>query len=1171
MRLRKMKLAGFKSFVDPTTVLFPSDMVGIVGPNGCGKSNIIDAVRWVMGESSKHIRGDTMEDVIFSGSNARRPVGQASIELVFDNSDGRTGGQYAQYSEIAIRRQLARDGQSKYLLNGTKCRRRDILDVFLGTGLGPRSYAIIEQGTISRLIEAKPEDLRIHLEEAAGISKYKERRRETENRIRHTRENMDRLNDLRDELEKQLNRLKRQARTAERYKELKQQERQVKAELVALRWQALVQETAERERAFKAEETRLEQVTAELRAIEAGMEQQRARHSEANESYNEVHGQFYQLGAEISRTEQAIQHARELRTRQERELAEARDTHHRARDEMGRERGRLEQLSTEIELLEPELDQAQAAQRSASERHQDLEQEQAQWQQRWEELSGRLAEPQQAAQVERARMEQLERQIDQLRARETRLSEERSGLSCQEFQVEIETLASQRDALKAQAEAQRQRVVAVRETIEAQREGNRELSNRLDESRSQAQRLRGRLASLEALQEAALGKREQGVTRWLAAQELGSAPRLAQQMSADPGWETAVETVLGQYLEAVCVDGMDAITGVLGGLEHGHAIFFDTAQAGAVPPLPGADKAEPLLGKVRAPWSLEGMLGGIYAVDDLDQALALRPRLSAGESVVTRDGLWLGWTWLRVVRDPDEHAGVLAREAEIKSLTQGLECTQQAIETLQGELAQGREALSGEERSREQAQAEHNRIQRELTQAESRLVQLQGRVEQITQRQRRLGEELEELQGQLVHDKEALEACVQRRNQALEEVEALTRERERLEVERETLRGAMEDARAELSRHREQAHQSALRLESLRSSRDALREHIQRMEEQLAQNEARMAELEATLNQGLAPLREQEQALERLLQRRSGIEQALAEARSRVQAIEAEVRSNDQRRQEIEARIEVVRGELDRRRMVWQETHVRGQALREQLEETGFAPQALLEGLAEDAQVTGWEEQIEQLARKIERLGPINLAAIDEFQQQSERKDYLDRQHADLSEALETLENAIRKIDRETRQRFKETFERVNNRLQDTFPRLFGGGQAHLELSGDDLLTTGVSVMARPPGKRLSNIHLMSGGEKALTAVALVFAIFELNPAPFCMLDEVDAPLDEANVGRFCQLVQEMSKEVQFIFITHNKTTMEYADQLVGVTMHEPGVSRMVAVDVDEAAQMATG
>jgi chromosome segregation protein len=1171
MRLRKMKLAGFKSFVDPTTVLFPSSMVGIVGPNGCGKSNIIDAVRWVMGESSKHIRGDTMEDVIFNGSNARRPVGQASIELVFDNSDGRLGGQYAQYSEIAIRRQVTRDGQSRYYLNGTKCRRRDILDVFLGTGLGPRSYAIIEQGTISRLIEAKPEELRMHLEEAAGISKYKERRRETENRIRHTRENMDRLNDLRDELDKQLNRLKRQARTAERYKELKQRERQVKAELLALRWRALVQETAERERAFKAEETRLEQVTAELRAIEAGMEQQRARHSEANEAYNQVQGQFYQLGAEVSRTEQTIQHAREARTRQQRELAEARDTHHRAREEMGRERGRLEQMATEIQALEPELEQAQAAQRCASERHQTLEQEQAQWQQRWEDLTRRLAEPQQAAQVERARMEQLERQITQLRSRETRLSEERSGLSSRELQVEIEALASQRDGLRGQGDAQHQRVAAVREAIEARRERNRELSNRLDESRSQAQRLRGRLASLEALQEAALGKREKGVARWLEAQELDGAPRLAQQMSADPGWETAVETVLGQYLEAVCVDGMDAIAGVLGGLQHGHAIFFDTAQAGAVPPGPNADTAEPLLSKVRAPWSLEGVLGGIYAVDDLDQALALRPRLSIRESVVTRDGLWLGRTWLRVARDPDEHAGVLAREAEIKSLAQALERAQQAIEVLQGELAQGREALSGEERSREQAQAEHNRIQRELAQVESRLGQLQGRVEQIIQRQSRLAEELEELQGQLVHDEEALEACVRRRNQALEEVEALSRERERLEAERETLRGAMEGARAQLNRHRELAHQSALRLESLRSSRDALREHIQRMEERLAKGEARIAELEASLNEGLLPLREQEQALEGLLARRSHVEQALGEARARVQAVEEEVRSNDQRRQEIEARIEAVRGELDRRRMVWQETHVRGQTLREQLEETGFAPQALLEGLAEDAQLTRWEEQAEQLARKIERLGPINLAAIDEFQQQSERKEYLDRQHADLNEALETLENAIRKIDRETRQRFKDTFERVNARLQDTFPRLFGGGQVHLELTGDDLLTTGISVMARPPGKRLSNIHLMSGGEKALTAVALVFAIFELNPAPFCMMDEVDAPLDEANVGRFCKLVREMSESVQFIFITHNKTTMEYADQLVGVTMHEPGVSRIVAVDVDEAAQMATG
>jgi chromosome segregation protein len=981
---------------------------------------------------------------------------------------------------------------------------------------------------------------------------------------------MDRLNDLREEMEKQLRHLKRQANTAERYKRLKQEERRVKAEVLVLRWQDLEREQTERSLRVKQHETRLEGATARLRSLEADIEKHREMLIEVNEAFNEVQGRYYRLGGDISGTEQSIQHIQESRKRQLEEHDQTEQANAQSQAELTGDHKRLAQLNADIEHLEPELENSRLDHEEIVEKLNEIEQEMDAWRQRWEDLSHRLSVPNETAQLERARIEHLERHITQLSQRRVRLDEELSSFCEQDLEKDIALLDSDWEQAVEGTQRHKETLSSLFESIEQRRAVNQSLSGTLDQAKGDLQDMRGRLASLEALQEAALGKRQKQVIQWLEQHRLGMAERLGERLDVEAGWEKALEMVMGEYLEAVCVEGMDAVTGVLGTLEHGQLVLFDTSVATPASGAAHDPLKETLLSKVSAPWSLHGLLDGIYVAADLEQALSMRDTLVSNESVITIDGLWIGHNWLRVARDPDEHAGVLARENEIKALSDKFSIAQQRVEELQLQLAEGQETLVRLELTRDDEQTQCNLAHRGQNDIESRLKQRRHQLEQMKARRKRLSEELTELQGHYDDDKVALEKATQLRNEALAQIDLLSSEREDLNAEKEILGCTLTETRSLSRQRREHTHGLALRLESMRSSRDSTGQAIERLQGQLVRLQGQLESLTQSLEQSTEPLRENQQALEALLAQRVEVERELNEARARVHSVEAAMREQDQQRLEIEREIEVLRSEQDKRRMAWQEVSVRCRTLKERLDESGFELQVLIDELDEGATLSASEEQAGDLARKIERLGSINLAAIDEYQEQSKRKEHLDSQFADLNEALETLENAIRRIDKETRQRFRDTFERVNNRLQEMFPRLFGGGQAHLVMTGEDLLTTGVSIMARPPGKRLSTIHLMSGGEKALTAVAMVFAIFALNPAPFCLLDEVDAPLDEANVDRFCEVVREMSANVQFIFITHNKTTMEYAKQLVGVTMHEPGVSRLVTVDVDEAVQMAT-
>ncbi len=1164
MRLEKIKLAGFKSFVDPTTVLFPSNLVGIVGPNGCGKSNVIDAVRWVMGESSaKMLRGESMADVIFNGSNSRKPVGTATIELIFDNANGSAGGQYAQYSEISVKRQVSRDGQSSYFLNGVRCRRRDITDLFLGTGLGPRSYSIIEQGMISRLIEARPEDLRVYLEEAAGISKYKERRRETENRIGHTRENLERLDDLREEVQKQLRHLERQSATAQRYKALREEERQVRAELLVLRLDEMLGDIDRRDRVIAEQENRLQAAIADQRNLEAQIEQQRADHAVANDGFNEIQGKFYAVGSEIARLEESIQYAREARRQQEADLVQARQALAQARALSEQDSSRLAELSGELERDQPILEEARGRSDATARELQEAETAMHAWQAEWDRFNQGANEPAQQAQVERTRINHLEQQETQLRRRLARNEEERHQLSDVSLQAEIVELSRRESEGEAGLLAVRERLETRIRSITSLRERSQLAQEELAAARAEMQTLKGRLASLQALQQAARGEGDKEVEQWLASRGLGTASRLLETLEVSGEWQKAAEVVLAEQLQAVMVEGIDGPAAQIMQLEHGSLGLFETAP-GQTPARAGT-----LAERVKGPGPLTDLLNSILTAGDLGEALRRRGELAAGECLVTPEGVRVGRGWVSLQRGSDARAGVLAREQEIRGMLQRQAEIEPQLEQLAAQLAEDRQALVEAEQEREVQQRELEAAQRVVAEVRALLSGKRARSEQIRHRLEGLEADADELREQIEQGTSDMGLARTHLHQALAAIEDLGQQREQLVSRRDRLRVQLEAARTGASDARNRVHEIALRVESMRSSEDSLRSGVGRMRQQLEQLTERCAGLESSLQASEAPVGEQQARLEQQLQDRSAIEASLSQARRNLEEIDHRLREMDQSRHQVESRVQDERTRLDQARMARQEILVRSRTLEEQLAESGFEREPLKAGMREDAAVEPWQVRAEQLANRIQRLGPINLAAIDEFEEQSERMAYLDSQHEDISKSLETLEEAIRKIDRETRTRFKETFDRVDSGFKDLFPKLFGGGHAYLELTGEDLLDTGVTVMARPPGKRNSSIHLLSGGEKALTAVALVFAIFRLNPAPFCMLDEVDAPLDDANVGRYSALVREMSEHVQFIFITHNKVTMEVANHLTGVTMHEPGVSRLVSVDVEQAAALA--
>ncbi|WP_447553846.1 chromosome segregation protein SMC [Vreelandella sp. EE22] len=1161
MRLTSIRLIGFKSFVDPITVPFDGNMTAIVGPNGCGKSNIIDAVRWVMGESSaKTLRGESMADVIFNGSTGRKPVGQAAIELKFDNRDGTMGGVYAQYAEIVVKRLVTRDGQSNYFFNGQKCRRRDIADLFMGTGLGPRSYALIGQGMISRLIEARPDDLRATLEEAAGISKYKERRRETENRMRRTQENLERLDDIREELDKQLERLKRQAEAAKRYQTLKAQEYQLKGELALIRGRALRVEQTRQESRVRELEIAVEKDVFGVRQCETRLEQARTRHDELSEVLERHQQQFFETTTRIARLEQDQAH----RKSRESQLASDIDTARRDLLDQRRvsegDQARLGEIDERWGVLLPELEaqeeQLQALEETLTRIAPALEQAER----RFTDTESRWRDATRDAERSQDQISDLEQRIKRLQAERTRREQQRaelddtSSVTDEHAQSQAELQDAQRRAESFQAERE-QWQARYSET----RAAHQQALDTREEKRGQLSQCQGELASLKALIDAALANHDPDIHKTLEAFGLERSARLGETLSTSPGWEQVISWLLTPWLNARLVSEP-----ILRALPE--ALATDWCLIDQQETTPSSDVRLDSL--VSGAGALGEWLSRIHYVEHDDEVQARVASLGPGESVVSRQGLWCGPGWLRQQASGEGVDALLMTRRRHDALSLQREEIEQALDALDEQcqtLALGLETLESEREQRAEAEREHGSLRQALAVKEQRLAQrlehLEGRAAEIDEELATLKEDEATLALTLEEQRErwhdamaALEEAATAREESVEQRTRQREEHERL-IQQQVPLKAQQQALA-LERERLSAERESLRAQQMRSSDS---------EERLT---LRIEELEEARETLLEPDELAAEELEELLHEREQRQTRLNDTRQQAQALSEQLRNDELARQNHERTLEQSREQLQALRMEVQALALKAATQDEALAELGHDIETLAGSLASDAEESRWQGLLENTSEKIRRLGAINLAAIEEYDQQAERRNYLEAQHAELTEALETLERAIKRIDQETRVRFRETFEQVNAGLQALFPRVFGGGAAWLTLTGDDLLETGVAIMARPPGKKNSTIHLLSGGEKALTALSLVFAIFQLNPAPFCMLDEVDAPLDDANVGRYAKLVKEMSESVQFIYITHNKIAMEAAERLMGVTMQEPGVSRLVSVGIDEAAAL---
>ncbi len=1166
MQLKSVKLVGFKSFVDPTTIQIKEGMNGIVGPNGCGKSNIIDAVRWVIGErSAKQLRGQSMSDVIFNGTSGRKPVGRASVELLFDNSNSRIVGEYAGFSEIAIKREVFRDGQSNYFLNGTVCRRQDIVDIFYGTGLGSRSYAIIEQGMISRLIEAKPEDLRQHIEEAAGIAKYKQRRRDTENRMLRTQENLSRLIDLRDELDKQLKHLKRQASAAERYKVLREEERQINAQIKALHWQSLQTSFETYQGQIEVHENERERIHSLQSTLETDLEKNRQMHIQATDHYNQTQRIFYSLGNDIARIEQQIQYTQEQLERWQRDLQTTNLRFEELSDTTSDFEAQIADILSEIDTLKPRAQSLSENNQLASQALVVAEEAMQAWVQNWEQFQTGFAESNKTLEVNRTKLSHYQQEQHNLAQRITRLKESSHPEQQELLQIEILPLRDHLDMLNTSSHNCLINLNTILQRIQDKKRYIEVLQKTINDKRALLQTKDGRRSSLDALQEAAFMTDDQAVATWLTEQGLDDYPRLGKDLQVESGWEVAVETVLNQLFDAVCVDNLDTFINHFVPLESGELILIESTQRVAV----NCEQFISLATKVKSEWPVVQWLGNVFIADSLEQAREMRQQLTQHQSIITRDGIWLGRHWLRVAKAVNNENSILLRDQELKQLTEDILILKNELFGLDDELERGHQDVAELETQREQYHLQLQEINSDVTKTQSQLTEKQTRYDTLVQREQAIKQEVGECQQRDAQLQEQIQEVQQLITLHDAQIQTSLQQRQELLAQRELCQTNLNSKRQLAQEAKQQADEYDIRISSNESQLAVLEQTVRRDARQLELLREKRDELSDSLTHADNPLIELQAQLQELLSKRSLQEQALQQATESLEACNSNIAQLEKSKDSLQQQLNVMQSAYQQLQMDRQAVSVRQATICEQLQEADLNLETIIAQLPPEANLRAWETHSEELASRITRLGPINLAAIEEHDTLFSRKEYIDKQHADLEEALSILQNAIHKIDKETRSKFKDTFDQVNAGFQNLFPKIFGGGQASLELTEDDFLSAGIMVKAQPPGKRNSTIHMLSGGEKALTAIALVFGLFQLNPAPFCILDEVDAPLDDLNVGRYCRLIKNMASTIQFIVISHNKVTIEACERLMGITMQEPGVSRVVSVDIDEAVTLA--
>jgi chromosome segregation protein len=1168
MRLTSIKLSGFKSFAEPTTFQLPGQLVGVVGPNGCGKSNIIDAVRWVLGESkASELRGESMQDVIFNGSGQRKPASRSSVELVFDNTLARAGGQWNQFTEIAVKRVLTRDGNSSYYINNQPVRRRDVQDVFLGTGLGPRAYAIIGQGTISRIIESKPEELRMFLEEAAGVSKYKERRRETENRLKDTRENLTRVEDILRELTANLDKLEKQAEVAQQYRALQDDGTTKQHQLWFLKHRDASKEEVRVKKAVAEAHTALEEKIAQLRQVESELDTVRQAHYTAGDQVHTAQGSLAEAALEASRLEERIRYVVDSRQRVEQRIAELTAQDAAWQQRSGEAQGEIEQLVARL----AQADNAAAALAANADAHSGelpaLEEALRAAQARSNEQRGKVAEVQQQIQVLAADNRNLDEQSRQAKSRRERLGTERQGLSVPDTARLAELKTKSAAAAQAQSEHET-KLAALTEQVPAIDTQRRTQQERANAESAKLAELTARLEALRAMQ--AKVQTEGKLKPWLAQHGLESLQGLWTQIHIEPGWETALEAALREKLNALEVGKIDTVRAFAKGAPPAKLAFYTRPSAGIASTHQTLPRLSQLLklGDAGLAALLGDWLEGVYTALSFEEALADRGRLTHGEVIMTREGHAISQYAVSFYAPDDERAGLLARAQEIENLER-----QQRAQRLIAEEA--RAALVRSEAQYTEASLQLASVRRDATEAQTRAHQAQVELLRLAQLAEAASARTTQLDAELGEIDTQLAALTERQHSAQTRFEELDLQLGTTQERHAELDEAVIGSERKLADAREQGRALALRVQEAQfQSRTLLarREELQRAVQTAAQQVEANTQAAAQAKEELATLDDTaaQAGLQTALALKLEREGALAALRSQYDDLSAKLKAFDEQRMGLERSLDPMREKITKLQLEEQAASLGGAQYLEQLTAAAVDLDALGQGIeAGGVKLQGLQGEIDRIHREVEALGAVNLAALEELTTSRDRKTFLDAQDADLREAMATLEAAIKTIDTETRELLATTFAQVNEQFGRMFPTLFGGGNAKLVMTGEEILDAGVQVMAQPPGKKNSTIHLLSGGEKALTAIALVFAIFQLNPAPFCLLDEVDAPLDDANTERYCKLVSEMSAATQFLFISHNKIAMEMAQQLIGVTMQEQGVSRIVAVDMDAAVSLA--
>lgn len=1163
MRLTHLKLAGFKSFVDPTTIHLHGQRVGVVGPNGCGKSNVMESVRWVLGESSaKEMRADAMDAVIFNGSSNRKPISRASVELIFDNHLGSAAGEWSQYAEISVKRVIEREKGSTYYINNSAVRRRDVADLFLGTGLGGRAYAIIGQNTISRIVEAKPEELRVFLEEAAGISKYKERRRETELRLRDTRENLVRVEDICRELQKQITKLESQAVITQQYHALQAAYKLADGQLWLLKKRDASRDWEKAKLTVEKLVNALEAQMADLRKSENELEQARQAHYAAGDGINKSQAAYYEANAEVSNLENQVKQNADARERMAMQLLQLSQS-------LERNANISNNFTQNLALLSNDLQAATAAEQASQLALDRLKQTLPEKVTALKVANDAAQNSQNALMAANQRIQMETSNIGFIQQNMADNTQRIERLQANLFSLVLPQAAQLNASENALNQAQ-QAITTIEAAVNKLRIGETTLQSNMAELRQQQNGAQRALNQAEA-EISSLQKMQQSVNaegkliEWIDNKGLKNNARLWQKIKIDEAWAVALEAVLGTKLNALIADSSNIVERppaalVLGYRASGNAAI--STQNKALLPLINVIKdCDKDLQPILADW-----LQGAYllaAGDAVDCSVA---KLNVGEFLVNAQGDIFSRHSVSYFGENSSLHGVLVRQNQLDTLQKNLPKLQQSCLQLNDSLASAEANLHA---VRAQQQVENNQFKTATSlayQQQLELARLQQAQLSALERQISITAEIEATNAklqQLNTDEASKQAALQ----------MVSTQLANLEIAKNNDFAAMQQAEQVYAASRDTIQladksyqETYYKLKLLTNNINDLSDKINVNNEEKTVFLQRKIEAEKTLE--LTPMETLKANLTAAIDAKQVREQALAIARNGLADAETTIQALDRTRMFREQQLHPMRDNVELARLNEQEARLFFEQCQAGLVENGQNETDLAKDLAENTKTSDLLLKTTQLQQQIADLGAVNLAAIKELASETERKTYLNSQMLDLTQATETLEDAIKKIDRETRDKLMTTFNTVNNHFNELFSTLFGGGQAKLELLGDEVLDTGLQVFAQPPGKKNTTIQLLSGGEKALTAIALVFALFRLNPAPFCLMDEVDAPLDDSNTERFCQMVKKMSEKTQFLFVSHNKITMEMAQQLIGVTMQESGVSRIVDVDIDAACEL---